>query len=39
VSATAGSHSGLWTVLGDEPLLVLEAGDTVRGNARAAGFS
>jgi len=33
-----GDRPGLWTVLGDEPLLVLEAGDRVRATARAAGF-
>lgn len=33
-----GDRPGLWTVLGDEPLLVLEAGDRIRATARAAGF-
>jgi DNA polymerase-3 subunit delta len=33
-----GDRPGLWTVLGDEPLLVLEAGDRIRNEARTAGF-
>lgn len=33
-----GDRAGLWTLLGDEPLLVLEAGDRIRSAARAAGF-
>ena len=33
-----GDRPGLWTVLGNEPLLVLEAGDRIRDAARAAGF-
>lgn len=33
-----GDRPGLWTVFGDEPLLVLEAGDRIRSAARAAGF-
>jgi len=35
---TDGDRPGLWTVLGDEPLLVLEAGDRIRATARLAGF-
>lgn len=33
-----GDRAGLWTVFGNEPLLVLEAGDRIRATARAAGF-
>ena len=33
-----GDRPGLWTVLGDEPLLMLEAADRIRATARAAGF-
>ncbi|MBU3693879.1 MAG: DNA polymerase III subunit delta [Rhodocyclaceae bacterium] len=33
-----GDRPGLWTVVGSEPLLVLEAGDRIRSTASAAGF-
>jgi DNA polymerase-3 subunit delta len=33
-----GDQPGLWTVFGNEPLLVLEACDLIRATARAAGF-
>jgi DNA polymerase-3 subunit delta len=33
-----GDRPGLWTVVGSEPLLVLEAGDRIRSAARGAGF-
>ncbi len=33
-----GDQPGLWTVIGSEPLLVLEAADRIRSAARAAGF-
>ncbi len=34
-----GAVPGLWTLVGDEPLLVIEAADTIRSNALKAGFS
>jgi DNA polymerase-3 subunit delta len=33
-----GDRPGLWTVIGSEPLLVLEAADRIRAAARSAGF-